>query len=333
MNVTLSRMLVLLVLLLGPLLARGAAIIVAPADAGTALKQKANFVCDGVADEVELLASITRQAASSVTLNRADNGADQTFTCIARHSVEWLPGQYHLSAPLVIPAASDLNISAEGTELIYAPATGTAVILRGMNRCRYRLGAIRSASADAALAVSPLVTMPAMGSSLSFSGLLGTGSAQVGLLVDATKSSVVNNQLGGTNIRGFAQGVCLRATGGLCEANWLNFADIRDCDVGLVEGDDGLRANDYSVHLQLNRPGATGIRSGGQDGKWQIFVNPRSFPADTTAQATLVLTFGAQHNMYELLPPPRQLPRLLNYSLHPNSILLSTDRAPYRLTP
>ena len=85
---------------------RTASVIVAPSNASDAVKADADIVCDGVDDQIELLESFTRAGRFTVQVDRSP--VEQIdVECYGRHSVEWLPGDYHLSDTLTIPDAAD----------------------------------------------------------------------------------------------------------------------------------------------------------------------------------------------------------------------------------
>jgi hypothetical protein len=148
---------------------------VAPSDASARVKASADLVCDGDHDEAKLLASITQAAHRNVRID--DRGTSRTVECYARHSVEWLAGQYNLNAPLVLPDCTDVVIQAEGATLTYTPSSGDAMVLRGLERCRFYLGTIRSYSSGATLCVRPTAAMASRHSTLNYTGLQSLSSA------------------------------------------------------------------------------------------------------------------------------------------------------------
>ena len=93
-----------------------AAIVVAAADSLPEEKAKADIVCDGVDDQVELAASLAkaRQGDTPIDVNPK---TQKSVRCALNHAVEWLPGNYRLSATLEIPDAANCVIRAEGTTL------------------------------------------------------------------------------------------------------------------------------------------------------------------------------------------------------------------------
>ncbi|MDO8303743.1 MAG: hypothetical protein Q7T18_10920, partial [Sedimentisphaerales bacterium] len=181
---------------------QAASIIVASSNSTLESKRRADLICDGKDDQVELLKSITKASQVSTVYER--NPATLVPTkCYAGHSVEWLPGDYYLSETLVIPDAEDCAIQAEGTRFHYQPKKGDAVVLTGMSRCRYRLGTIFTDTNGVALHVKPTENMPSLMSIVSFTGLIGTDQKGVGLCVDSAVENVCTMRFEGTDIRGF----------------------------------------------------------------------------------------------------------------------------------
>ena len=151
---------------------RAASIIVAASNSSAESKNRADFICGGNNDQVHLLASITRANRFSTKVDTAP-AVQKSVECYGRHSVEWLPGDYYLGETLTIPDAADVAIQAEGAYFHYLPAEGDAVVVTGMNRCRYYFGTIETNSLGAAILVKPTAEMPALMSFLSFTGLQG----------------------------------------------------------------------------------------------------------------------------------------------------------------
>ena len=137
-----------------------AAIVVAAVDSLPEEKSRADLVCDGIGDQVELAASLARARTGEAVID-INPKTQQTVICRKNHAVRWLPGNYQLSATLEITDAVDCVIRAEGTTFHYQKPAGDAVLIRGMNRCRYNLGTIKSASTNVALRVQPTSKMPA----------------------------------------------------------------------------------------------------------------------------------------------------------------------------
>ena len=116
----LKRSMLCVVLVLSISTVSRAAIIVAASNSIPEEKAKADIVCNGKNDQIELLASITKANLFDVVVDK-DPGAQQTVKCYGRHSVTWLPGDYYLSETLTIPDGADMVINAEGTFFHYLP--------------------------------------------------------------------------------------------------------------------------------------------------------------------------------------------------------------------
>lgn len=130
--------------------ANAGTVVVAPSDAPPEARAKADLVCDGKDDQVELLKSITKAPRISTVFERNPNTL-LPVKCYGAHSVEWLPGDYYLSKTLTVPDAEGMVIDAEGARFHYQPKDGDAVVVQGMSQCRYRFGTILTHSTGAAL--------------------------------------------------------------------------------------------------------------------------------------------------------------------------------------
>ena len=283
--------------------------IVAPFDAPKQVKQRADLVCDGTADEVELRASLdagTRRTGAHDT----SPAQSKDVPCLARHRVEWLPGTYQLSRALVIPDALDMVIEAEGSYLRYESAAGDAIVIQGMNRCRYRFGTIESRSAGAALAIRPTAAMPALQSIVTFTGLIGHGQQGVGLLLDPAEENVCVNRIEGTDVSGFAYGVRVMDPGGdttagrptrKCDTNQYWLAYIRRCTMCIEEGQTGAGVDGalWTVNVDASLPGSTAIRTAACGNRWTVIMGTWD-PHDTK---TLVIGPGARDNVFSIRPP------------------------------
>src|SRR5262245_40646936 len=148
-----------------------AAIVVAAADSLPQEKARADLVCDGDDDQVELAKSLSMGRRGKTEID-IDPKTQRTVECTLNHAVEWMPGNYFLSAPLEIPDAANCVIRAEGT-VLHMPTEGDGVVIRGMNRNRYHFGTIEGSTEGAALRVAPRAGMPALQSFVTFAGLIG----------------------------------------------------------------------------------------------------------------------------------------------------------------
>lgn len=286
-----------------------ASIIVAAANSLPEAKAKADFICDGIDDQVALLASLT--SAPQVTAWHDINPADhKEITCYARHSVSWLPGDYYLSDTLVIPNAMDMVIDAEGTYFHYVGAEGDAVVIQGMNRCRYRLGTIESRSSGAALAIRPTIAMPALMSVVEFMGFIGHDQRGTGLLLDPTLENICVNRITGTDISGFDTGVRVKdpdwsktsaqRSTAKCDTNQYWCSYIRQCNTGIWEGDtgNGIDCHLWTVNVDATLPGSVAIRTAANGNRWTIIMGTWE-KQDTKA---LIIEKGAMDNRFNMRP-------------------------------
>lgn len=285
-----------------------ASILVAAHNSTPESKRRADLICDGRDDQVELLASL--QAALTVR-DRHDVVPDRAkeVECLGRHSVAWLPGDYHLSDSLVIPDAMDMVIEAEGTALRYAGATGDAVVIQGMNRCRYRFGVIESRSTGAALAIRPTTAMPSLHSDVHFMGLLGQGFKGTGLRLDPAQENICVNRIDGSDIAGFEYGVRVMDPGHTphpdrptckCDTNQYGFAYIRRCMTCIEEGQtgNGIDCSLWTVNVDATEPSSVAIRTAACGNRWTIIMGTWC-PENTRA---LIIGKGAMDNVFQMRP-------------------------------
>ena len=120
-------------------MAHAALFTVAASNTPEPARSRADFVCDGKDDQVELLDSIMKgpRTTAHVT-NLGPHPAGQpfkedvsTYECYGASSVEWLPGDYNLGSTLVIPETADMMIQAQGTRFHYDKEDGDAVVVAG----------------------------------------------------------------------------------------------------------------------------------------------------------------------------------------------------------
>ncbi len=187
-----------------------AAITVAAADSLPQERAHADLVCDGVDDQQELAKSLALAPRGKTAID-VNPKTQRTIESAVNHVVEWLPGNYQLSSTLEIPDAVNCVINAEGTTLHNQTPDRDGVVIRGMNRCRYRFGTIESQSTGAALRIQPTDKMPALMSFVDFAGLVGKNLSGTGLLVDPTHENVCVNRFVGTDVIGFDKGVVVGA--------------------------------------------------------------------------------------------------------------------------
>lgn len=311
-----------------------AAIIVAAADSLAEEKARADFICDGVDDQEELAASLAK-ARQGETLIDINPKTQKKVRCALNHAVEWLPGKYYLSATLEIPDAANCVIRAAGTALHYQSADGDAVVMRGMNRCRYNFGTIESASTGAALRIQPTEAMPALMSYVYFTGLIGKDQQGVGLMLDPKYENVCVNRIEGTDIMGFDKGAFVGGAGarergasshGKCDTNWFWLSYIRLCNVCVEESAQGVDNSVWRVNVDASVPDAVAIRTAGAYGKWFVIMGTYTFERKNKA---IVLTPGARHSVFEVHPPIQEF-SWEDRSGSDTNVILSTHTPPYR---
>ena len=278
---------------------RAASIIVAASNSSAESKNRADFICDGNNDQVHLLASITRANRFSTKVDTAP-AVQKSVECYGRHSVEWLPGDYYLGETLTIPDAADVAIQAEGAYFHYLPAEGDAVVVTGMNRCRFYFGTIETNSLGAAILVKPTAEMPALMSFLSFTGLQGCEQRGTGLYLDSTQSGVCCNRFEGTDIMGFDTGVYVSDAIAKCDTNWFWFSYIRMCNTGIQELGKGVDDNVWNVNVDASIPDSLSLRTAATHGKWYVIMGTWTFEGVNRA---VILDPGARQNVIEVHPP------------------------------
>lgn len=316
---------------------KAASIIVASSNSTPEAKRRADIICDGKDDQVELLKSITKAGQVSTVYER--NPATLLPTkCYSGHSVEWLPGDYYLSETLVIPDAEDCVIQAEGARFHYQPKTGDAVVLTGMSRCRYRLGTIFTDTSGAALRVKPTENMPSLMSIVSFTGLIGTDQKGIGLCVDSTVENVCTMRFEGTDIRGFDIGVFVpdarpsspdKPGSGKTDTNWYWFSYIRLCKTCIWEQTRGIDCGMWYVNIDASYLGSTAARIGGAYGKWTIILG--TYDNDKKTRS-IVIDPGASYNVIEVTPPVERFALWEDKSGNSTNIM-STATSPRMIQP
>lgn len=312
---------------------RTSSIIIAASNSSNKCKAQADYVCDGKDDQVELLKSITQAIKCAVKVD-IDPASQKTVECYGKHSVVWLPGDYYLDKTLTIPDAADCVINAEGSYFHYQPMERDAVIITGMNRCRYYFGTIESNSTDAALRVKPAKIMPALMSKVSFTGLVGSNQKGTGLYIDPSVENVCTNKFEGTDISGFDKGVYIGDAAkkkpdipgsGKCDTNWFWFSYIRMCNTCIWEKGRGVDDGVWNVNVDASIPDSIGIRTAAMYGKWYLIMGTW----DRKGTKAVVLDPGASHNVLEVHPPIEEFEWEDN-SGNSTNVILSTKRFPYR---
>lgn len=285
-----------------------AAIVVAASDSSPQEKSRADLVCDGQDDQVELAQSLAlgRRGNTEIDVNPK---LQQTVECTLNHAVEWLPGTYSISETLEIPDATNCVIRAEGTALEYTKAEGDCVMIRGMNRCRYNFGTIKTNSTGAALSVRPTAKMPALMSFVNFAGLIGTDAKGTGLLLDPSQENVCVNRFEGTDVLGFERGAYVGGAGsregsasthGKCDTNWFWLSYVRMCGTCVEESANGVDCSVWEVNVDACLPNSVAIRAAGKYSKWFVIMGTYTFEKKNLA---MVLEPGATNCVIEVHPP------------------------------
>lgn len=325
-----------LLLLLITSSASQAAIIVAASNSTAEEKARADMICDGQDDQVELLASLTKAGRFTVVVDMHP-AAQQEVECYGRHAVQWLPGDYYLSKTLVIPDGADMVIDAQGTFFYYQGNEGDAVVIQGMNRCRYNFGTIKTDTTGDAIRVMPTKKMPALMSIIKFMGLIGTKQKGVGLHLDHRYENICVNNFEGTDIYGFDVGVLVDDVninvGGSrptvkSDTNWYWFTYIRMCNTCIWEKGHGIDCGHWEVNVDASIPNSTAIRTSGKYTQWKIIMG--TWNMDNSH--ALVLEPGAEHQIIEMRPPIDVF-RWQDNSGNDTHVHLSTSRLPYRDAP
>ena len=311
-----------------------AAIVVAAADSLPEEKSRADLVCDGQDDQEELAASLARARMGEAVID-INPKTQRSVTCRKNHVVQWLPGNYHISDTLEVADAVDCVIRAEGTTLHYKGSEGDCVLIRGMNRCRYNFGTIKSASSGAALRIQPTPQMPSLMSYVNFMGLVGENQRGTGLLLDPQNENICVNRVEGTDVYGFDRGVYVGGAGGRegsasthgkCDTNWFWISYVRLCNTCIEESAEGVDDSRWEVNVDASIPNSTAIRTAAAHGKWYVIMGTYTFEGTNKA---LVLEPGARHSVFEMHPPIQSF-AWEDRSGTDTNIILSAESPPFR---
>ena len=314
-----------------------ASIVVAAANSSKEARTRADIVCRGKSDQVKLLASL-RKAPRIKTVYERNPRTLAPTECYGAHSVEWLPGDYYLDDTLTVPDMEDCAIHAEGARFHYRPHQGDAVVVTGVNRCRFYFGTIFTDSTGAALRIKPTENMPSLMSIVGFTGLIGTGQVGIGLCVDSSVENVCTMRFEGTDIRGFDVGVLVpdarpaqagKPGSGKTDTNWYWFSYVRMCNTCIWERRNGIDCGVWNVNVDASITNSVAVRTAGSFGKWFVIMgtmdwHARSHEGNNTK--SIILDPGADHNVIEVTPPlPRYAPAIDN-SGNDSNVVLSTNQ-------
>lgn len=322
-------------------IAHSASIVVAPYNVSAKAKAKADLVCDGKDDQVELLKSITQAGKTSLMVDRPDKAGMQkkVSNVYSNHSVEWLPGTYNMSKTLVIPDCAEVCIRAEGTHFNYRPSAGDGIVVQGMQNCRYDFGTVETGSSGAAIRIKPTSNMPALMSIVNFTGLVGHGKKGTGLYLDSSIDNVCTNKFEGTDVSGFDTGVFvsgakekIRYGHGKCDTNWFWLSYVRMCNTCVREEGPWTDDNIWNVNVEACDPDSVAVRTGAAYGKWCIILGTWDWhkrPHEGNKTRSLILDPGARGNVFEIRPPVGIFAPVDDNSGNKTNLILSTDKPPF----
>lgn len=289
-------------------------------------RSRADFVCDGTDDQMELRDSIEKgpKTQAHVT-DLGPHPADQpfkaqvsTYECFGASSVEWLPGDYFLGSTLVIPETADLMIQAQGARFHYEKEEGDAVLIAGAFRARYHFGVIYSHSSGAALRMKP--DRHILMSVITFTGLVGKDFRGVGLWLD---QSVCTNRFEGTDISLFDKGVFVNDAKTKIDTNWFWLSYIRACKYCIYESGAAVDCNTWDVNVDASMPGSVGIYTAATYSNWNILMG--TWVLENTN--ALILGPGASHQLIQIRPPIDAF-RWQDNSGTANNVILCSSRKP-----
>lgn len=306
--------------------ANAALFTVAASNTPEPARSRADFICDGRDDQIELQESITkgpRTTAHVTDLGPYPAGQPfkehvSTYECYGASSVEWLPGDYNLSSTLVIPETADLMIQAQGTRFHYDKEEGDAVVVAGAFRSRYYLGTIYSTSSGAALRMKP--ERHILMSVITFTGLVGKDFRGVGLWLD---QSVCTNRFEGTDISLFDKGVFVNDATTKIDTNWFWLSYIRTCHYCIYESGKCVDCNTWDVNVDASMPGSVAIYTAAVYSSWNILMG--TWVLDKTN--AFILGPGASHQLIQIRPPMDAF-RWQDNSGNDTNVLLCSSRNP-----
>ena len=264
-----------------PLVSYAASVIVVPAGASEKEKAYADFICDGVNDQVELMASF--------------GGAG---SLVERRSVVWLPGDYYTTRTVIIPPTNNVVLEAEGTYIHHLLPYDDAVRIDGFCGSRFRFGTIETYTIGAAIRFK-LEGGGGVMSIISFTGLIGHDQKGTGLFIHCENGGTTN-RYEGLEITGFEYGVVVGETyTSKSDTNWFFINCIRNCKTCIWEMHQRLDCMMWRVGLDTSLPNSVGIRTGGYSGRFDVMMND-SCGLSTKA---VILDAGARGNVFEIQPP------------------------------
>ena len=296
-------------------IAHGYSFIVAASNSTPEAKNRADFVCNGVNDQIELRDSILSTQQYTLYMDTSPAGR-RTVTWHGHYDIEWLPGDYYLDETLYIPSSGAAIVNAEGTYFHYQPTTGDAVVIEGMIDYQINLGTIESSSTGAALAV-----ISGQMSQVSFTGLVGHNQVGTGLYIGPGQST---NRYDGTDISGFDTGMHMMSL----DTQWYLINSIRRCNTCVKEDRSEANSNTHVFRLGLDTslPNSLGIHNETIYGKYDVMMSDSS----GVGTQALIITPGMSGNVFEFHPPIEEFD-WENNSGNVSNVILSTLSPPYQL--
>lgn len=265
---------------------------VAPFAAPTADKSRADYVCSANgANQVEIMAAI----------NAAKTQAGALGMCW----IDILPGEYVLSAAIVVPPLLKSVIVATGTVMSSSSTTADFWNFDGCSHCRFHLGYHNTATSGAGIHVNP-TTVGWAENVVSWQGLDGPGAGGVGNLgyglriQNGTYGSSASRYIG-TAVAGLTKGISVEAanTGANIDTNVYDINFIRDCAVSVYEHGTGattINAATWNINVEASYSGAIAIQTNGQKNNFNAIIYG-------AAGGTIIqLDSGATDNTFATLP-------------------------------
>ena len=254
---------------------------VAPSGASTADKARADYVGNGVNDQVAIAAALTAAGGSNA-------------------EVDLLPGTYTLSAAVTLPPGANFVFNAQGS-VVNGPG-GTAdtfVIGDGIgnaDRSRFNFGIINAPGTGSAIRV----VSSGIENYISWQGLNGTSHQGGGLYVDASSSGKSVGYVLGTEVQGFDKGIAFESASNIDTFTvWLNF--VHDNNIGIYEhGTSGhhINSNTWNVNVDSSwNASAIAIETNGFEDVWNATIG------DVQAgNINIQLDSGASENTLNFTP-------------------------------
>ena len=259
---------------------------VAPAGASASDKARADFIGDGVNDQVAVMAAIV--AANAV------NGFAE---------VKMLPGTYIFSAAANIAAQNGFVFDAEGTQIIGPSGTAdTFTFNSGTSSCIYKFGTVSSPGSTGSL----IHFKGGSNDEISWQVLQGTLQQGNGLYLDstATGASQSTNRFHGGPVYDLDKGINISTFGaGTSEdTDMFQVNEIFNNNIGIYEhqgaGGGAPNSNIWTVDVDASwSPTGIGIETNGQYDVWNVILGSQQ-----AGTKDMQLDSGASGNILNLTP-------------------------------